>query len=371
VLRFVPYIGPWLGAALPLGLAFAAFPGNGVFFATLGMFVVIELAVSQGVEPRLLGASTGISPIAVLVAAVFWTWLWGPIGLLLSTPLTVLLVVMGKYVPQLEFLDVLLGDKPVLDPPTRVYQRLIAGDDEEALGLAQDCLKEMPLEAVYDAVLIPALAKAEVDRHRGMLDDARHAAVRQGLREIAEALGDQQRAEDSAAATAMTVREAKGTNGDEAAAEADSNELRRPSLPRGAAVHVLCLPAHDAGDEVAGLMLAQLLERRGYRVTAPSAASLASERVELVEDRETDAVVVSATPPKAALHARYLLKRLSVRNPGTEVFLGLWGNARASNDARSHDFGAARVVTSLAEAQEQLDQLAHRRTVVGVPHPAL
>src|SRR6185503_21308728 len=146
----------------------------------------------QVVEPNVLGSSTGVSPMAVRVAAVFWTWLWGPIGLLLSTPLTVLLVVMGKYVPQLAVLDVLLGDKPVLDPTARIYQRLIAGDDEEAAELALEYLKERPVEAVYDQILIPALTEAECDWHRGKLDDTRHLWIRQGLKEIVQALGEHQ-----------------------------------------------------------------------------------------------------------------------------------------------------------------------------------
>src|SRR5690349_2799833 len=130
--RFVPYVGVWIGASFPLLLSFALFPGNAAFFATLGLFVVLEILVSQFIEPVWYGQSTGMSPLAVLVAAVFWTWLWGAIGLLLSTPLTVCLVVIGKYVPQLQFLDILLGDEPVLPPHVRVYQRLIAGDEEEA-----------------------------------------------------------------------------------------------------------------------------------------------------------------------------------------------------------------------------------------------
>src|SRR4029079_12020563 len=150
VLRFVPYVGTWIGAALPLGLAFAAHPGNGVFFATLAMFIVIELVIRPVVEPHLLGSRQGVATIAVLVSAVFWTWMWGTVGLLLSMPLTVVLVVMGRYVPQLAFLDVLLGDEPVLDLPTRVYQRLIAGNDEEAAELAAEHLAETPLEVVYD-----------------------------------------------------------------------------------------------------------------------------------------------------------------------------------------------------------------------------
>src|SRR6185437_8545443 len=183
VCRFLPYIGIWIGAAVPLLLSFALFPGYGVFFATVGLFVLLEVIVSQFVEPYWYGASTGMSALAVLVAAVFWTWLWGPIGLLLSTPLTVCLVVMGKYVPQLQFLDILLGDEPVLEPPVRVYQRLIAEDPEEATDLANEYLDEQPLEQVFDRIMIPALSLAEHDRHRGRLDGERYLAVLQGLRD--------------------------------------------------------------------------------------------------------------------------------------------------------------------------------------------
>ena len=135
VSRFIPYVGVWVGAALPVALSFGLFPGYGVFFATAGMYATYELLVSQFVEPLLYGARTGMSTIAVLASAVFWAWLWGPVGLLLSTPLTVILVVIGKHVPQLQFLDILLGDEPVLEPPVRIYQRLLALDAEESAEL--------------------------------------------------------------------------------------------------------------------------------------------------------------------------------------------------------------------------------------------
>jgi methylmalonyl-CoA mutase cobalamin-binding subunit len=359
VLRFVPYVGPWIGAALPLGLAFAAFPGNSVFLVTLAMFVGIELVVSQAVEPHLIGSSTGISPVSVLVATVFWTWLWGPIGLLLSTPITVLLVVMGKYVPQLEVLDVLLGDKPVLSPPVRVYQRLLAGDDDDATELAQNYLKEMSLEEVYDRVLVPALADAERDWHRGNLDEARHRSIRQGLRDIVIALGDEQRDTDASAAADRTVREAKGNvlADSGAPAERSSDILAAPDTSDR--VKVLCLAAHDEADEIVGVMLAQLLQRRGYDVDALGAASLTSEMVDLAARDRADVVLVSAMPPKAALHARYLLKQLSSRHPELKVILGVWGNSKQANavDA-AHAASDARVVTTLAEAREELAQFA-------------
>jgi predicted PurR-regulated permease PerM len=351
VLRYIPYIGPWLGAAVPLALAFAAFPGYGVFCVTLAMFVGLEIFVSQAVEPNVLGSSTGVSPIAVLVAAVFWTWLWGPIGLLLSTPLTVLLVVMGKYVPQLAVLDILLGDNPVLDPTTRVYQRLIAGDDEEAAELALEFLKERPLEAVYDQILIPALAQAECDWHRGKLDDVRHLRIREGLNEIVQALGEQQQSEDSDDASAATVRAAKGQF--DRQAPSSKEPAARSPLPQGSRVNVRCLPAHDEADQIVGMMLAQVLQRRGFAVSVPDTVSLASEMVASIDAELTDLMVISALPPKAALHARYLLKLVQSRCADLKIVVGLWTN----NKANAVELNNVQKATTLDALQDQLDQI--------------
>jgi predicted PurR-regulated permease PerM len=366
VLRYVPYIGPWLGAAVPLALAFAAFPGNSVFFVTLAMFVGTEIFVSQAVEPNVLGSSTGVSPMAVLVAAVFWTWLWGPIGLLLSMPLTVLLVVMGKHVPQLAVLDVLLGDKPVLHPTTRIYQRLIAGDDEEAAELALEYLKERPLEAVYDEIVIPALAEAERDWHRGKLDDARHVWIRQGLKEIVQALGEQQQGEDNDDASAAVVLEAKGQANRPIPSSLSNAPLARPALPQGALINVRCLPAHDEADQIVGLMLAQVLERRGFVVTVADTASLASEMVAWIDPQRTDVVVVSALPPKAALHARYLLKLIVSRYPDLKIMVGLWTNTKTS----AVELSPVQTVTSLDALQSQLDQITPMILLGKAPAPA-
>jgi hypothetical protein len=170
---------------------------------------------------------------------------------------------MGKYVPQLAVLDVLLGDKPVLDPTTRIYQRLIAGDDEDAAELALQYLKERPLEAVYDQILIPALAQAECDWHRGKVDDTRHVWIRQGLREIVQALGEQQQSEDNDAASAATVLEAKGEEAPQSP-PSESPPARQP-LQQGASVNVRCLPAHDEADQIVGLMIAQVLQASRIR----------------------------------------------------------------------------------------------------------
>jgi predicted PurR-regulated permease PerM len=192
-LRFIPYIGPWIGAAFPLVISLAVYRSFNVFVATTCMFVIIELLSNNIMEPLLYGSSTGMSAVAILVSAVFWTWLWGPIGLLLATPLTVCLVVLGKYVPNLQFLDIMLGDEPVLAPHERLYQRWLALDPEEAADLVHEFFAERSLEDVYDTILIPALALAEQDRHRGRLEDSRWKMIRQSIREMIDELGDDYR----------------------------------------------------------------------------------------------------------------------------------------------------------------------------------
>ena len=191
-LRFVPYVGSWIAAAAPICLAMAISTGWLAPILTLGLFVVLELFCGNVLEPWLYGKGTGVSAVAVLVAAVFWTWLWGIVGLLLATPLTVCLLVIGKHVPQLSFLDILLGNEPVFEPKRRVYQRLLAGDQEEATELVDDDLENRPLVEVYDTLLIPALALAETDWHRGELDEGRHKFILQSLKEMIHERGEGQ-----------------------------------------------------------------------------------------------------------------------------------------------------------------------------------
>lgn len=352
--RFIPYVGIWIGAAVPLALSFALFPGNGAFFATVGLFLALEAIVSQAVEPFWYGASTGMSALAVLVAAVFWTWLWGPIGLLLSTPLTVCLVVLGKYVPQLQFLDILLGDEPVLPPHMRLYQRLIASDDEEAGELAHEMLKDRTLEKVYDEVLVPALLLAERDYHRDHLQEERLKFIHQSIRDMVEELGDDAQAKRLRNAAAETEMAAK-----DQAIESDVARPR-PVLPKDCTVNVACLTAKGEADEIVGKMLCQLLELRGYCAFMGTADQLASEMVEMVEEKKAQIVAVSAMPPAAVAHARYLCKRLHGRFPEIHLIVGVW-HTKADLERVKQRIAcdeSVRVVTLLGQAQEQIDQLA-------------
>jgi len=357
--RFIPYIGIWIGAAMPMALSFALYSGNSVFFAALGLFIILEVVVGQFIEPYWYGASTGMSALAVLVAAVFWTWLWGPIGLLLSTPLTVCLVVMGKYVPQLHFLDILLGDEPVLPPHTRLYQRLIASDEEEAVELAHETLKDRTLEKVYDEVIIPALLLAERDYHRNRLEEDQLKFIHQSIRDMVEELGEDAQAKRVRAAAAETEQVAKDQS-----APADVARPR-PALPKDCTVNVVCLPAKGEADEIVAKMLAQLLELRGYCSFAGTTDQLASEMVEMVEENKAQIVAVSAMPPAAVAHARYLCKRLHARFADVRMIVGVW-HAKADPDRIKQRIACEDTVhlaTLLAQAQEQIDQLAQSPAV--------
>ena len=190
LLRLIPYIGTAAAAGIPTLMALAIFPGWHQAVLVIGLFVVLELIISNVIEPWLYGSHTGISSLAILVAAVFWAVLWGPIGLILSTPLTVCLILIGRYVPQLSFLEVLLGDEPVLPLEANFYQRLLALDQDEATVIAETFLKEKPIGSFYDDVLLPALAMAEQDRHLRTLDSETADFINQNTRELIEELGE-------------------------------------------------------------------------------------------------------------------------------------------------------------------------------------
>jgi predicted PurR-regulated permease PerM len=346
VSRFLPYVGTWLGAALPIGLSFGLFPHYGAFFATAGMFVTYEAIVSQFIEPYLYGARTGMSTIAVLASAVFWGWLWGPVGLLLSTPLTVIL-------------DIILGDEPVLEPPVRIYQRLLALDAEEAANLAREYLKTRPIEEVYGEILLPALALAEQDRHRGTLDEEREAFVRQNMRDLVEELSELNREQLKKKAAAKDASDDQ-KQAAAIAARGSTEENGHAVIPKGCTVNVVCLPAHDESDEIAGMMLAELLADRGYCAFAASDAKLASEMVGIVESRKAHLVVISALPPAATAHARYLCKRLRASSSEVTMIVGLWtaeGDLNIAKDRITFDHSVT-LTTGFADALQQIQQLA-------------
>jgi predicted PurR-regulated permease PerM len=351
-LRFIPYLGPWLAAAMPIGLSMAI---SGNWLApglTIGLFVALEIITNNVLEPWLYGRKTGVSPVAVLLAAVFWTWLWGLAGLLLATPLTVCLLVVGKHVPQLSFLNTLLGDKPVFEPAKRVYQRLVAGDDQEAAELLEEHFGHAPLVEVYDTVLMPALASAATHRRQGEIEETRYKFILQSLKSMIQERGER-------------GPESQEDRGNEATQETvpDSSMADREYLP---GIRVLCLPAHGEGDALAATMLAQIMDVRGCLVeTVPAAAAgtvAARELVDHVELRKADVICISAAPPAAVAHARRLRTCLRRRFPELNLVVGLWNmpgdlteaKERIGTDARTH------IVATLAGAREQIESLRSR-----------
>ena len=349
LLRFIPYVGIWISSVSPILLSLAVYPHSRVAFEVFMSYGTIEVIAANMLEPMLYGSSTGIATLAVLVAAAFWTWLWGPVGLLLSTPLTVCLVVMGKYVPQLEFLTILLAEEPALAPPDRVYQRLLAVDREDAADLVDEYAAKMPLEELYEKVLTPALMMSDRDAEIGNINKEQHANIRKGVRDIVEDLGDR--------AKAAAQPEVKNATG--------KVEGTRILLPAGCKVSVVFLPANDESDEIAGLMFAQLLELRGYCVVLVSSSQLASEMVQTVTDNSADLVCISALPPAAVTHARYLIKRLQGKLANIEMLVGIWSPDSDIQKVRDRvsASGTAHITTSFSDAVQQVHQLVQPKLI--------
>lgn len=299
LLRYVPYLGIWVAALLPMALAFAVEPGWVKLPAIIALYLGIDLFVYNFAEPLLYGSSTGVSPLAILVASIFWTWLWGPVGLLLATPLTVIVLAMGRYIPSLHFLSVMLGDEEVLTPCTRFYQRMLALDLDEATEIAEEYLKKHTLVELYDDVLIPALSMAEEERHQGGLDDDRQKTFYKNFRILLEDIAER--------ADSLIEIKAPFTETDNAPTPIP--KVATESLD----VSVLCIPARDEADALASLMLAQLLQKRGIQAKGLPVGSLASECLDAVEAEKARIACVSAVPPHGYMHARYLCRRLSSR----------------------------------------------------------
>jgi len=306
IFRFLPYIGPPMAALMPIALSLAVFPAWSHALATVTLYVVLELSVANFVEPRLYGAHVGLSALAILVAAVFWTLIWGFPGLLLSTPLTVSLVVLGRHVPSLGFLSILLGDEPVLSPAAQYYQRLLATDQNEARQILEQYLKEKPLEELYSSVVIPALSLAEQDRHRNKLDEDTQDFIYQSTRELIEEL-----AETPMDPTPNVVTDQESSK----CSQGQNEDARR--------VSVLCIPARDTADDVVALILSQLLERHGYSARSiPIGTTL--EMLSHVTDAKPDLVCISALPPFALTHTRALYSKLRLQSPELHIVICLW-----------------------------------------------
>lgn len=343
ILRFIPYIGPWIAAAFPVVLAIVIDPGWTKFMYTLGLFMVMELVSNNVIEVVLYGASTGISNIALLVAAVFWTWLWGIGGLVLSTPLTVCLLVMGKYVPGLGGLSVLLGSEPVLEPPAQMYQRMLSMESEDMVDLATKYIEEHSLEQFYEEVLSPALILAEEDRHSGALTESREAFIFQAGRDLIEEL---ERRDELTAAKA------------DKAAGAPAPMVELPAAPV-----IVGLPARDAADELVALMLGHLLRRRRIATAVFGVGGEVENASACITQQKVKVAFISALPPSALVGARQMCRRISARHPDLTVVVGVWTQLAKRDELKERLAmpQAPEVVTSLTDAVTFLERLSPAR----------
>lgn len=357
-LRFVPYIGPIIGALLPLFLALAVAPGWSLLLWTAALFIVVELITGNVIEPWLYGSHTGLSPLAIIVAAIFWTWLWGPIGLVLSTPLTVCLVVLGRHVPQFEFLDVLFGNEPVLEPHARLYQRLLAGDPDEATDHAEEMLEDKYLFEFYGKVAIPALLLGEQDRERGVMGDEQRRQLADSAMKLVANLDDsaQQEAEeeDGEQATAADEKAAdKKTNEKNKASEKNSGEAKPAGedvkeeeidLPDGSGIAVLCAGGRGELDDAAAAMLAQVLEVQGASVSKTSFTELEPLAIRRLDLESIDSVVIGFLNRQSTRHARFMVRRLKRIQPKLRVGIVFW------SEVGNGDIGAAAELASTLNA---------------------
>jgi predicted PurR-regulated permease PerM len=355
ILRFIPYVGPFAAAIMPSALSLAVFQGWLWPIVVVGLFLALELLNNMVLEPLLYGESAGVSGVALLVAIAFWTWLWGPVGLVLATPLTVCVVVLGKHVPGMDFIGVLMSDQPAMESNVSYYQRLIAMDQAEAVEIVEEHLKTHPEEQIFDAVLIPALSYARRDRELGWLTEEGEQFVFRATREILEDLKNSKAEDSSEAAESEKV--------------AMAAEDFTAALPK---VRILGCPARDEADELALHMLRQVLDSTRYEVEVMSDGVLTSEVVAVIGEKSPAMIFIATVSPGGLARTRYFCKRLRARFSNLRIAVGLWG---MGNEDRNSILlaGADKVGITMIEAREQVIQLcqisAHSevQTVTTVP----
>ena len=347
MLRFVPYVGVPFSALFPLSLAFAIDPDWTKVLWTAALYFTLEPLTGQLLEPVVYGRNMGLSAVAVVVAAVFWTWLWGPIGLLLSTPLTMCLVVMGRHVEPLKFLDVLLGDKPPLAAEESLYLRMLAGDPDTAALEAESFVRSNSLLDYFDEVTIKALALAQRDADRGTMDRHRLAAIRETVDALIANLSDR----------------------DEVPAGIEKEGEPTPPLPEGDDLPeewrgrpVLCVAGRSALDEAAAALLAHVVEKRGIGARVVSASEVSPANLAQLDPTGVQVICVSYLDPGNYKNARYLVRRLKKRMPHAHPIAGFWGYAQ--NDSHYLDSVEAMemddVVASLCQAVDRITLLARK-----------
>lgn len=346
VLRFIPYIGPWVGALLPVLLSFAISTSWFIPLMTIALFIVLEVIVSNFIEPWVYGANTGVSPLALIISAVFWTWLWGPVGLVLSTPMTVCLAVIGRHVPRLEFLGIVLSEDQPLAPHEEFYHRLLSFSLDAAEEFANKYADTESLPALYDNVLIPAIAAVEIDAHRGSLTPEQRTSALQRVHEIIDDCSSREDLVD----------------------EKDDDVARvAPAIGR----RVVCVPASAYRDELAGEMLVQLLRKRGFEAENLPARLKHEELIDRTAKLEPECICLSVLPPTSIAQARHIALDIHERLGSVTILVGVW-NARFDAEKlkeRSRAAHADEVAVSLADAAERVYKMTAEIPDVMLPAP--
>lgn len=352
ILRFVPYIGALISAIFPLILAAAVGPDWSMAAWTAALFVVVEPLVGHVIEPHLAGQSTGLSPVAVVTSAAFWTWLWGPIGLVLATPLTMCLVVLGKHVDRLKFLDIMLGDEPALKPEQLTYQRMLAGDPIEVAEQARQILKEKPLIAYYQDVLIEALKLAQADADRGLLDEERKQRIRDVVAEILDDLEEHldkpSLIPDENQVASPAIHESKDGLGRVAIAQ-----LSKKS-------RVLCIAGRDLLGEAFALIVAQLISREGIPARSEQSDALAISRIVSLDTQDVELICLCFVGRASAAHVSYATRRLRRRMPKALIILSLIGSSHELVEDYESSAGIEAVQHTLTETRDEIVKLVNQ-----------
>jgi predicted PurR-regulated permease PerM len=339
-MRFIPYVGPVLAMGAPILVSLAALQGWRGPLEVVAFFTALELFTNLVLETVLYAGAAGVSQVALLVSVAFWTWLWGPLGLLMATPLTVCLVVIGKHVPGLHFFSMLMADKPPLAPEDGYYQRLLARDLSEAADLIERHVKSEPSGTVYDSLILPALNYAERDRIEQRLSPEEETSVIDATRELIA---------DAAAAAEKTTSGDPDTDGVVDGALAG----RRETLP------VLAYAANGVADEVALTMLAHLVEDLPVTLEITRTRMLAADVIALIHERQFSIICIADLPPSASSKTRYLLKRLRAAFPDLRIVVGRWAPPALADESTQilRDAGASHVDSTLVETRTYLVSL--------------
>jgi predicted PurR-regulated permease PerM len=362
ILRFVPYVGSPISAVFPLILAAAVGSGWGMLLMTGALFATLQLIAGQVVEPLVYGRSSGLSPVAIVISASFWTWLWGPIGLVLATPLTVCLVVVGRHVDRLQFLDVLFGNEPALTPPQLVYQRMLAGDPIEASQQAQAFLADASLDDYYDTIMLPGLRLAEADARLGRLDGERIDRI---LATVNEVVDDLDSHEDQ-----LPEADPVDTRSDLARLEPLADAETAAPLPKlwqqpGA---VLCIPGSGKLDEAAALVLVQMLKRRGIGGAAETADALSMSRFFSLDLSQPAALCVCYTGKPSDAIIQYTVRRLSKKSRGGRIIIALLGDV--SDAVTPGTIDITTVLGNFSEIADSIGEMAIEKPRLAAPDPS-